>query len=48
MLLQSFVAQGQHGPLMGKGIKDTEKELCENDAKRRKKFNKEWKNILIN
>ena len=26
-----------------KGIKDTEKKLCENDAKRRKQFNKKWK-----
>ena len=31
-----------------KGIKDTEKKLCENDTKRRIKFNKKWKNILIN
>ena len=31
-----------------KGIKDTEKKLCENNAKRRKKFNKKWKNVLIN
>ena len=31
-----------------KGIKDTEKKLCENDAKYRKQFNKKWKNILIN
>ena len=31
-----------------KGIKDPEKKLCENDAKRRTKFNKKWKNILIN
>ena len=31
-----------------KGIKDTEKKLRENDAKRRKKFNKKWKNILMN
>ena len=31
-----------------KGIKDTKKKKnCENDAKRRK-FNKEWKNVLIN
>ena len=30
------------------GMKDTEKKLCENDAKRRKKFNKKWKNVLIN
>ena len=27
-----------------KGIKDNGKKLCENDAKRRKKFNKKWKN----
>ena len=25
------------------GIKDTEKKLCENNAKRRKRFNKKWK-----
>ena len=31
-----------------KGIKDIEKKLCENDAKRRKKLNKKWKNVLIN
>ena len=31
-----------------KGIKDTEKKLCDNDAKRRKQFNKKWKNVLIN
>ena len=31
-----------------KGIKDTEKKLCENDANRRKKINKKWKNTLIN
>ena len=31
-----------------KGIKDTEKKLCESNAKRRKKFNKKWKNVLIN
>ena len=31
-----------------KGIKDTEKKLCESNAKRRKKFYKKWKNILIN
>ena len=31
-----------------KGIKNTEKKLCENNAKRRKKFNKKWKDLLIN
>ena len=31
-----------------KDIKDTEKKLSENDAKRRKKINKKWKNVLIN
>ena len=31
-----------------KGIKDTKKKLCENEAKRRKKINKEWTNVLIN
>ena len=31
-----------------KGIKDTEKKLCENDAKKEKKINKKWKNVLIN
>ena len=31
-----------------KGIKDTEKKPCENNAKRRKKINKKWKNVLIN
>ena len=31
-----------------KGIKDIEKKLCENDAKRRRKFSKKWKNVLIN
>ena len=31
-----------------KGIKDTKKKLCENNAKRRKKINKKWKNVLIN
>ena len=31
-----------------KGINDTEKKLCDNNAKRRKKFNKKWKNVLIN
>ena len=31
-----------------KGIEDTEKKLRENDAKRRKDFNKKWKNGLIN
>ena len=31
-----------------KGIKDTEKKVCESNEKRRKKFNKEWKNVLIN
>ena len=31
-----------------KGIKDTKKKLCENNAKLRKKFNKKWKNVLIN
>ena len=31
-----------------KGIKDTEKKLCENNVKRRKKINKKWKNVLIN
>ena len=30
-----------------KSIKDIEKKLCENDAKRRKKFIKKWENILI-
>ena len=30
-----------------KGIKDTEKKLCDNDVKRRKQFNKKWKNVLI-
>ena len=29
-----------------KSIKDIEKTLCENDAKRRKKFIKKWVNIL--
>ena len=31
-----------------KGIKDTKKKLCENDGKRRKKFNKKWKSVLLN
>ena len=31
-----------------KDITDTEKKLCENDAKRRQKFKKKLKNILIN
>ena len=31
-----------------KGIRDTEEKLCENNAKRRKQFNKKWKNVLIN
>ena len=31
-----------------KGIKDTEKKLCENNAKKRKTFNKKWENALIN
>ena len=31
-----------------KDIKDTEKKLCQNNAKRRTKFNKKWKNALIN
>ena len=31
-----------------KDIKDTEKKLCENNAKRRKKFNKAWTDVLIN
>ena len=31
-----------------KGKKDTEKKLCENNAQGRKKFNKKWKNVLIN
>ena len=31
-----------------KGIKDTKKKLCENDAEKRKKCNKKWKNVLIN
>ena len=31
-----------------KGIKDTKRKQCENDAKRRKKFNKKWKNVSIN
>ena len=31
-----------------KGIKDTEKKLCENDVKRSKNFNKKWKNVLMN
>ena len=31
-----------------KDIKDTKKKLCENNAKRRKKINKKWKNVLIN
>ena len=30
-----------------KGIKDTEKKPCENNAKRRKKFNKNWKNWIL-
>ena len=30
-----------------KGIKEIEKKLCENDAKRRKKINKKRKNVLI-
>ena len=31
-----------------KGIKNTKKKPYENDAERRKNFNKKWKNILIN
>ena len=31
-----------------KGLEDTEKKLCENDAKRKNKINKKWKNVLIN
>ena len=31
-----------------KGIKGTDKKLCDSNAKRRKKFNKKWKNVLIN
>ena len=30
-----------------KGIKYTNTNLCENNTKRRKKFNKKWKNVLI-
>ena len=30
------------------GIKDIENKLYENDAKRRKNFNKKWKNVLLN
>ena len=30
-----------------KSIRDTEKKLCENDVKRRKKI-KKWENVLIN
>ena len=37
-----------HLPIFIKGIKDTKKKLRENDAKRRKKFNNKWKNVLIN
>ena len=29
-------------------IEDTKKKLCENDAKKKKKLNKKWKNVLIN
>ena len=31
-----------------KGVKNIEKKLCENDAKRKKTINKKWKNVLIN
>ena len=31
-----------------KGIKNTENKLCESNEKRRKIFNKKWKNVLIN
>ena len=31
-----------------KGIEDTKKKLCENDAKRRERFNKKWENVLTN
>ena len=31
-----------------KNIKNIEKRLCKNGAKRKKKFNKKWKNVLIN
>ena len=31
-----------------KGIKDTEKKLCENYGQKEKKINKKWKNVLIN
>ena len=31
-----------------KSTKDTEKKLCENDAKTCKKINKKWKIVLIN
>ena len=37
-----------HLLIYNKGIKDTEKKLCKNDAKRRNRFNKKWKNVLIN
>ena len=37
-----------HLPIYIKDIKDTKKKLCENNAKRRKKINKKWKNVLIN
>ena len=30
-----------------KGINDTERKLCENDTKRRKIFNKKWKNVFM-
>lgn len=29
-------------------IKDTEKKLCKNYAKRREIFSKKWKNVLMN
>ena len=29
-----------------KSIKNIEKKLCENDTKRKKKFDKKWKNVL--
>ena len=31
-----------------KDIKSIEKKLCESDAKRKKKINKKWENVLIN
>ena len=46
-ILKMYIYNARTTGYLNISIKDTEKKLCESNAKRRKKVNNKWKNVLI-